>query len=253
MPTAEGLLLVAHGSRDDRAAPVAHEVAAAVARLRPGLATGAAFLELATPTPQEAVENLAAQGVTDLALVPFLLSDAYHAQEDLPAVADLARSRGWTVRLSRVLGPDPRLVEAMAARLAEARPSGEPPFDAVVLAAAGSSSRQANDTVAEVAADLGHLLGVPARWAFASAAAPTVEEAVGDLRARGADRVGVATYLLAPGFFADRIRAAAASGGAVAVTEPLGACPQVAAIVADRASLDDRQGRPDGGKPVTGN
>ncbi len=234
----DGLLLVAHGSRDHRAAPVAHEVAALVERLRPGVATGAAFLELATPTPQDAVETLAARGVTALAVVPFLLSDAYHAQEDLPAVAGLARSRGWTVRLSRVLGPDPRLVAAMAGRLEEARSPETPAPDAVVLAAAGSSNRHANDTVAEVAADLGRLLGIPARCAFASAAAPTVEEAVADLRAQGARRVGVATYLLAPGFFADRIRTSATSAGAVVVAEPLGACPQVVAIVADRAGLD---------------
>jgi sirohydrochlorin ferrochelatase len=44
----------------------------------------------------------------------------------------------------------------------------------------------------------------------------------------------VSTYLLAPGFFAARIREQALGAGAVAVSEALGAAPELARIVWER-------------------
>ena len=50
----------------------------------------------------------------------------------------------------------------------------------------------------------------------------------------GAPRVVVATYLLAPGLFADRIRHAGLAAGASAVSPALGACAEVADIMLER-------------------
>jgi sirohydrochlorin ferrochelatase len=44
----------------------------------------------------------------------------------------------------------------------------------------------------------------------------------------------VASYLLAPGLFADRIRDASLAAGAAAVSPVLGASPEVADVVLDR-------------------
>ena len=54
------------------------------------------------------------------------------------------------------------------------------------------------------------------------------------LRAAGAARVIVATYLLAPGYFADKIRDGALGAGAAAVSGVLGAAPEVADVVLRR-------------------
>jgi sirohydrochlorin ferrochelatase len=70
--------------------------------------------------------------------------------------------------------------------------------------------------------------------AYASAAGPSPDAAVQALRARGGGPVVVATYLLSPGYFADKIRAAALGAGAVAVAPVLGAAPEVAAVVLAR-------------------
>jgi sirohydrochlorin ferrochelatase len=74
---------------------------------------------------------------------------------------------------------------------------------------------------------------------------------VAQLRAAGARRVVVATYLLAPGVFADRIREASLAAGAAAVSPALlpgppaaalGASPEVADVVLDRyADAEIRQ------------
>ncbi len=69
---------------------------------------------------------------------------------------------------------------------------------------------------------------------YASAAEPSPAAAVAGLLRDGAPRVAVATYLLAPGLFADRIRQAALAAGAVAVSPALGARAEVADVLLDR-------------------
>jgi hypothetical protein len=61
------------------------------------------------------------------------------------------------------------------------------------------------------------------------------------LRAEGGPVV-VATYLLAPGYFSDKIAASAGAAGAAAVSAPLGAAPEVADVVAQRylSAIPDR-------------
>ncbi len=105
----------------------------------------------------------------------------------------------------------------------------------MVLAAAGSSDPAANATIADLAAgwqrDRGWRAVVPA---YASAAGPSPAEAVARRRPRAGGPVVVATYLLAPGYFADKIRQASAEAGAAAVSGVLGAAPEVADVVLAR-------------------
>ncbi len=95
----------------------------------------------------------------------------------------------------------------------------------VVLAAAGSSDPAARAVIEALAArwarERGWLAVLPA---FASADGPRPEQAV----AAALDfpgRVVVATYLLAPGYFADKVRDASLAAGAAAVSDVLGAAP----------------------------
>lgn len=165
-------------------------------------------------------------------MVPLLLSSGYHDRVDLPAA--IAATRPGTAHAA-VLGPDPLLAVALADRLAEASYSAG---DAVVLAGAGSSDA---DAVASVrvqadllAAELTRRAGVPAMVTvgFGSAASPTVTEAVAAARAGGAARVAIAPYLLAPGYFADRL----GDVGADLVAAPLGAHPALIDLIMQRVS-----------------
>jgi len=225
----DGLLLVAHGSRDPRSAPVAHDVAALAAEHLPGVVTRACFLELSEPTPDATLTELAAAGVDTLTVVPFLLSEAYHAGTDVPDVVAAARDRFGVVRHAPVLAPDPLLLDALELRLSDTGRS-----DRVVLAAAGSSKPEANTVVRTVAVGLAARRGAPVTAAYASATEPTVGDAVTAAYRAGASRVAVATYLLAPGYFADRIAEEAVAAGATEVSEPLGASAPIAALVARR-------------------
>jgi sirohydrochlorin ferrochelatase len=172
-------------------------------------------------------------------LVPLLLTAAYHSKTDIPAqvAAAAARLPGLRVHQASALGPHPLLLSALERRLAQAggTPAGRAQTS-VVLAAAGSSDPAANATIAALAAHWEAAGG----WrrvlpAFASATGPTPADAVRMLRqAPGGGPVVVASYVLAPGYFADKIRIQATQAGATAVSAPLGAAPEVAEVILDR-------------------
>ena len=212
------LLAVAHGSRNPAAADVVRKVAKQIARLAPVLDVRVAFLGHAEPS-LPAQLDAAGRGAV---IVPLLLSSGYHLSADIAAAA---QSSG--ARVAASLGPDQLLLTALTARLAQAAvPEGTP----VVLAAAGSSDPAAMTDVGQQADLLAAHLAVPVRPAYLSAAAPTVEEAVRQLRAQTGGQVAIASYLLAPGHFQDQLT----DCGADWVTEPLGGHPALAGLVIDR-------------------
>jgi sirohydrochlorin ferrochelatase len=221
------LVAVAHGSRDPRAADTTRALLAEVRQQRPGLDIREAYQDHGTPRLADVVGTL-----DEAVVVPLLLGSAFHSRVDIPAA--IAGRPG--VAQAGVLGPDPLLLDALDRRLAAA---GVPPGDpatAVVLAAAGSTDGSAVTGVRALAD-----AWAPRGWwavtaAFASAAPPTVGDAVAELRRRGVARVAVASYLLFPGVFADRLAAA----GADVTSAALGAAPEVARLVLAR--YDARRG-----------
>ena len=246
------LVAVAHGSRDPRAAATVTALAGAVRDRAPGVDVRTAFLDHSAPSLPQALASLAPGDASDVTVqcvaLPLLLTAAYHSKSDIPAqlAAAVAAHPNLDVVSADTLGPHPLLLAALERRLREAgvavHSAAERAATSVVLAAAGSSDPSANATIAALAAQWGAASGwqavVPA---YASAAGPRPAEAVASLRAAGAARVVVATYLLAPGYFADKIRDGALNAGADAVSGVLGAAPEVTDVVLDRyrAALGD--------------
>jgi len=212
------LLAVAHGSRNPAATDVIKVLARQVRRLAPVLDVHVAFIDHAAPTLPE---ELTAAG-PGAVIVPLLLSTGYHLTTD---ISDAAGSAG--ARVAGPLGPDDLLLTALTGRLAEA---GVPDGTPIVLAAAGSADPAAAGEVEQQAELLAGRLSVPVVAAFATAAKPTVPEAVAQLRAQTSGPVAVASYLLAPGHFQDQL----ADSGADWVTAPLGGHPALAGLVIDR-------------------
>jgi sirohydrochlorin ferrochelatase len=183
----------------------------------------AAFVQDATPTLDEGLAGAVTEAGTDGAVVvPLLLSNGYHLSADITAAA-----RAAGVPVAGPLGPDPLLTHALADRLDEAGAPGDVP---VVLAAAGSRDPRALADTRRQAAMLAAHRGTAVVAAFASAASPTVEEAVAFLAGLSGGPVAVAAYLLAPGLFHDRLWL---SSG-IWVSAPLGGHPAVADLVVER-------------------
>lgn len=211
------LVLVAHGTRNPLGLDTITEIAAAVTEHVGAVRT--AFVDVLGPNPREVLENTASSVV----VVPAFLASGYHVNTDLPA--RVAESGHPSVTITPSLGPDPVLAQIMHGRLLEV---GWSPGDAVVMAAAGSSDPAARRELMHAAALLGELVG-EVHLGFVATGVPTVADIVRRLR-RSGRRVFIASYLLAPGVFHTKL----GQCGAHAVTEPLGAHPDLVALLAHR-------------------
>ncbi|WP_374196455.1 sirohydrochlorin chelatase [Streptomyces sp. b94] len=227
------LVVVAHGSRDPRALSTVRALLDRVRALRPGLPVHLGHIELNEPLLPD---TLAALGDGAAVLVPLLLSRGHHVKRDIPEMAAASPAR---TRVAAPLGPHPLLVDALHDRLAEGgRPVDAGPDHAVVLASAGSRDPDSRTDTARTAALLSARLGAPVVPAYASAAAPTVPEAVRALEARGYRDIAVASYFTAPGRFATECAAAAPR----IASAPLGTHPAMARLLLhryDRALVTD--------------
>lgn len=252
----EVLLVVAHGSRDPRHAATVHALVRRVRSLRPGLRVETAFLDFNLPSVPGTLDRLAAEGVRDVVALPLLLTRAFHAKADIPAVLRQAPP-SLRIRQAEVLGPSPLLVAAVERRLYETglAPGGVVPASAgstapitttawrravdemkrstgVVLASAGSTDPEAIAAIAETARELRRTGWCSVRPAFASASLPRTEDAVRAMRADGVRRVAVAPYVIAPGRLPDRIAAGAAEADVLA--DVLGPSAELARLLIQR-------------------
>ncbi|MFD5387501.1 sirohydrochlorin chelatase [Streptomyces sp. NPDC127074] len=235
--SAPTLLIIAHGSRDPRHAATVDALRARVRSLRPGLRVEAAFLEFNAPRVPQVLARLAAEDATEVIALPLLLTRAFHAKTDIPAVLREATARHprLSVRQAAVLGPSPLLMDALERRLHEAglRPADRP-STGVVLASAGSTDPEAIAVIAEIAREWRHTGWCAVRPAFASASLPRTEDAVRALRAEGVARVAVAPYVIAPGRLPDRIASGAEAAGADLLAPVLGPAPELARLLLRR-------------------
>ncbi len=237
---APALVALAHGSRDPRSAQTITALVGEVRAMRPDLRIEPAFLELSKPSFQTVVDRLVKAGHDEIVVVPLLLTEAYHAKVDVPSAIAAATERHpeLKVRATSVLGLETCFLEVLDLRMREAlKEARVRELDALVLAAAGSSDPLANQAVARLARVWGSHHKLPVTAAFASAAPPAAGEAVRAFRTEGKRHIAVASLFLAPGFLPDRAAELALEAGAVAVSAPLGAHPEVARTILARYAV----------------
>jgi sirohydrochlorin ferrochelatase len=227
------LVAVAHGSRDPRAAAT---VAALLEQVP--LDVRVAYLDHCAPAIGQALD-----GLEEAVVLPLLLTEAYHSRVDLPAALNEVRAREPRLRVhyGATLGPHPLLRAALERRLAEAGVRPGDPDTAVVLVSAGSSDARANAVVAGLAREWRRAGWWTVKAAYASAAGPSPAQAVAELVRAGAPRVAVAPYLLAPGYFADKVRRGALEAGAAVVADVLGPAPELVDVLLERYEAAQRR------------
>jgi sirohydrochlorin ferrochelatase len=238
--TAPALVALAHGSRDPRSATTVRALVDEVRRMRPDLRIEPAFLDLTEPGFDTVVDKLVRAGHDEIVVVPLLLTQAYHAKVDVPsAIAEAtARHDNLQIRATQVLGLETAFLDVLDRRLREALVAarvGE--LDALVLAAAGTSDPLATQAINRLARLWGTRHRLPVVAAFASAAPPATGEAVRAFRAQGRRHIAVGSLFLAPGLLCDRATELALEAGAVSVSEPFGADPEVARTILARYAV----------------
>lgn len=198
------LLAVSHGTSDAAgAAAIALLVRRVAERLHSEdgeqqVAVHAGFVDVQQP---DAATALAAVD-GPVVIVPLLLSQGFHVRVDLGRAA-AARANAL---VTDPLGPDPRLAEVLARRLAERDPDPDPAAP-VVLAVAGSRDPRSLPDAEGAAALLAERLGRDVVPAYLAAREPSLTAALQEHP--GAP---VATYLLAHGYFFDVAARIAGSG-----------------------------------------
>lgn len=149
-------------------------------------------------------------------IVPAFLGEGYHVRVDIPQAASRASHVSVTPHLGADLDED-LVLQALASRVEEA--GG--PWPTTIIGWAGSTHAHSRAQARRMAADLAQHwqeLGVRVELATPRHLPDELEAA----RRRGG-AVGVASYLLAPGFFQDRL----VEAGADAVSAPLGDHPAI--------------------------
>jgi sirohydrochlorin cobaltochelatase len=116
----EGIVLVAHGARDPEWSRPFERIAASLAQKLPACSVGLAYLEHG-PSLDETVTALFAKGVGSIRVVPVFLGQGGHVKEDLPRLVRESARPGLTLSLAKAIGDEPRVIEAIACAISEAR------------------------------------------------------------------------------------------------------------------------------------
>ena len=212
------LVLAAHGTQDPAGAVVVEEIAAAVRQRLPGVPVSVAYVDVRSPSLTDVLRSLDGPAV----VVPAFLAAGYHVRVDVPEQVLLSGCS--SVVVTPALGPDDLVLDAVRSRLVA---SGWRHGDSVVLAAAGSSDARAVADVHRAARRLSVLTRSVVQVGFITSAQPSVASVVAGIRGRAA----IASWLLAPGLFHQRL----AEMGADLVSEPIGVHPRLVDLVVHRA------------------
>ena len=113
-----GIIVFAHGSRIEPANQAVRTVAADLARAGGYPIVEAAFLELGTPTLEEAADLLVAQGVERIIIIPYFLTPGTHLERDLPAIVQRILKKYQDIQVIDTASLDghPGLVQILAER-----------------------------------------------------------------------------------------------------------------------------------------
>ncbi|MFW0791849.1 sirohydrochlorin chelatase [Gordonia sp. CPCC 205333] len=199
------LLLVAHGSRDERFAATAEQVRAAVAGRLPGAPVELSYLDLNAPLVGDVLTDIGTRG-DDVVVVPLLFGDGYHSRFDLPAIISAARRQQVSLRANQtpVIG-DTTLVPALAARLSEAGLSAD---DGVLMCAVGSSDAGSDAQARCRATELSAYLQLSVEVVFATKLGESdveLHSAIARLESAGAGRIVFSPYFLSAGLLTERV------------------------------------------------
>lgn len=258
-----GLLLVGHGTRDERGLAEFGEMARQVAALATDFQIEPCFLELAQPDIPAAIGRLVERGVRQIIVSPLILFAAGHAKRDIPqAVEEALRVQGSGYRVQQPPAPpgvvdstlavvylaalecNQRILDLSRQRFDEAL-AGTRPVDVadtlLLLVARGSSSPEATAMMHRFA-ELRSKATAAARVeaCFVVKARPSLEESLAQAARSGFRRIVVQPHLLFTGQVLEEVRRAVSAASASnndaercewIVTQHLGPSPLVAEAI----------------------
>ncbi|NDB43318.1 MAG: cobalamin biosynthesis protein CbiX [Betaproteobacteria bacterium] len=112
----QGIILFAHGSRDELWRLPIEAVAQRIQAMSPQTDVACAYLELTAPDLPTTAAMMIARGIQHIVIVPMFLGVGRHAREDLPVLVQQLQKDHADVQfdLRRAIGEEPQLTQAMA-------------------------------------------------------------------------------------------------------------------------------------------
>jgi precorrin-8X/cobalt-precorrin-8 methylmutase len=243
------IVLAGHGSRDPDGV---NEFTALVELLREragGRTVTHGFLEFATPTLDQAVNAVIADGARRVVMVPGVLLAATHAKNDMPSelLALQQAHPGIDFHFGAAMDLHPKLLQLCRERIiqAEGRSNKTVARDdtCLVVVGRGTSDPDANSEIAKLTRMLEEGLGFGTSFVcYSGTARPLVADGLKAAALLGHKRIVVLPYFLFDGVLVKRIYAAAddlaARNPGIEVLKAgyLGAHPHVADVFLERAA-----------------
>ena len=112
-----GIVLFAHGARDPGWAKPFEEIRDRIRAHRPEYPIELAYLEIMTPTLEEAITNLVNRGAPAITVFPLFMAQGGHLKQDLPRILGAIREAHphIPIALDSPVGEVPEILDAIAA------------------------------------------------------------------------------------------------------------------------------------------
>lgn len=251
LPLQRPLLMIGHGTRDEKGRQSFLDFAAAYQALDRSRPVIPCFLELTGPTIQDGVDQCVEQGYTEISALPILLFAARHNKFDVTNELDRAKARHPQVNFhyGRHFGVTPGILDLWRSRLAELDElvgideTLPPPRSQTVLlfVGRGSSDPDANGDVYKLARTLWEGSGyLTVETCFIGITHPRLEEGFRRARLYQPKRIIVLPYFLFTGVLVKKIFDTTAQQQeqypeiATTCLPEMGLHPQLFAILRDR-------------------
>lgn len=118
----QAVILLGHGSIREEANEEVRNMWRMLAEQLPGMDIRGSFVEVAEPTLERTIGQLAAEHVERIVIVPMFLTRGNHLSNGIPRILEAMRQQysHMQIDLTRHLGVDPLLAEIIKNRLREA-------------------------------------------------------------------------------------------------------------------------------------
>jgi sirohydrochlorin cobaltochelatase len=112
-----GIVLLAHGARDPEWSRPFEDIRGRIHATRPECPIALAYLELMSPTLDEAVESLIAEGALAVTVFPLFMAQGSHLKRDIPRILEAIRKAHphVPIGLEASIGETPEILAAIAA------------------------------------------------------------------------------------------------------------------------------------------
>ncbi|HEK9102784.1 TPA: sirohydrochlorin chelatase [Bacillus pseudomycoides] len=199
----KGIVYMGHGSRLHEGNEQFIHFVKSVIKERSESIQKIGFLELTTPTVQDAIVAAIQDGATEVLLVPVLLFAAAHYKRDVPFEIEKIKKLYPHITFSVVppFSTHPLMIELVVKRIREAMPMQN---SEILLVGRGSSDSQPIHELKQIGAAVEQRLSLPVSCSFLTKGTPSFPDELNE-KAAHARHVYVMPYLLFTGLLLQKI------------------------------------------------